>query len=82
MQLTYKQGIEIAEETALNTLLDENRYDLTKRRTYLDLATLGIGAVKNNFSESEGVTIDYVDPAYLVYSYTEDPYFQDILLCW
>ena len=78
MQLTYKQGIEIAEETALNTLLDENRYDLTKRRTYLDLATLGIGAVKNNFSESEGVTIDYVDPAYLVYSYTEDPYFQDI----
>ena len=68
MQLTYKQGIEIAEETALNTLLDENRYDLTKRRTYLDLATLGIGAVKNNFSESEGVTIDYVDPAYLVYS--------------
>ena len=78
MQLTYKQGIEIAEETALNTLLDENRYDLTKRRTYLDLATLGIGAVKNNFSESEGVTVDYVDPAYLVYSYTEDPYFQDI----
>ena len=78
MQLTYKQGIEIAEETALNTLLDENRYDLTKRRTYLDLATLGIGAVKNNFSESEGVTIDYVDPAYLVYSYTEDPYFQDV----
>ena len=78
MQLTYKQGIEIAEETALNTLLDENRYDLTKRRTYLDLATLGIGCVKNNFSESEGVTVDYVDPAYLVYSYTEDPYFQDI----
>jgi len=78
MQLTYKQGIEIAEETALNTLLDENRYDLTKRRTYLDLVTLGIGCVKNNFSESEGVTVDYVDPAYLVYSYTEDPYFQDI----
>jgi len=53
MQLTYKQGIEIAEETALNTLLDENRYDLTKRRTYLDLATLGIGAVKITFQNQK-----------------------------
>ena len=78
MQLSYKQGIEIAEETALNTILDENRYDLTKRRTYHDLVTLGIGAVKNTFTESEGVKVEYVDPAYLVYSYTEDPYFQDI----
>jgi len=33
---------------------------------------------KTNFNKSEGVTIDYVDPAYLVYSYTEDPNFEDI----
>ena len=26
----------------------------------------------------EGVTISYVDPADLVYSYTESPYFDDI----
>jgi hypothetical protein len=78
MQLSYKQGIEIAEEEALNTMFTENKYDLTKKRTYYDLTTLGIGAVKNNFTESTGVTVDYVDPAYLVYSYTEDPYFQDI----
>ncbi len=78
MQLSYKQGIEIAEEEALNTMFEENRYDLTKKRTYYDLTTLGIGAVKNNFTESTGVTVEYVDPAYLVYSYTEDPYFQDI----
>ena len=78
MQLSYKQGIEIAEEIAINTILDGNRYSLTKKRFYYDLTTLGIGAVKNNFTESEGVTVEYVDPAYLVYSYTEDPYFQDI----
>ena len=78
MQLTYKQGIEIAEEEAINVMLDENRYDLTKKRYYYDLATLGIGAVKNNFTEAEGVTVEYVDPAFMVYSYTEDPYFQDI----
>ncbi len=78
MQLSYKQGIELAEEEALRVMFDENRYDLTKKRYYYDLATLGIGAVKNNFTEAEGVTVEYVDPAYLIYSYTEDPYFQDI----
>ena len=78
MQLSYKQGIEIAEEVAINTLLDGNNYDLIKRRIYHDLTTIGIGAVKNTFSESEGVLVDYVDPANLVYSYTESPYFEDI----
>ena len=78
MQLNYKQAIEIAEEQALTTLLSGNRYDLTKRRFYYDLTVLGIGAVKTSFNTSEGVTIDYVDPANLVYSHTEDPYFEDI----
>ena len=78
MQLTYKQGIEIAEEIAINTLLDGNKYDLTKKRTCYDLTTIGIAAVKNNFSESEGVTVDYVDPVNMIYSYTESPYFDDI----
>ena len=78
MQLSYKQGIEIAEEVAINTLLDGNNYDLIKRRVYHDLTTIGIGAVKNTFSESESVVVDYVDPANLVYSYTESPYFDDI----
>ena len=78
MQLSYKQGIEIAEEIAINTLLDGNKYDLTKRRAYYDLTTLGIAAVKNNFNESEGVTVEYVDPVNMVYSYTESPYFDDV----
>ena len=78
MQLNYKQTIELAEETAINTLLDGNNYDLTKRRLYYDLATIGIAAVKNSFNASEGIVVDYVDPANLVYSYTESPYFDDI----
>jgi hypothetical protein len=78
MQLSYKQGIEIAEEIAINTLFDGNKFDLTKRRVYYDLTTIGIGAIKNTFSEAEGVLIDYVDPVNLVYSYTESPYFEDI----
>jgi len=78
MQLTYKQSIELAEEQALNVLLEGNNYELTKKRFYYDLTVLGIGAVKTDFNTSEGVTISYVDPADLVYSYTESPYFDDI----
>ena len=78
MQLTYKQSVEIAEEQAINVLMDGNNYELIKKRFYRDLTVLGIGAVKTGFTTSEGVTIDYVDPADLVYSYTESPYFDDI----
>ena len=78
MQLTYKQAVELAQEQALNVLMEGNKYELTKKRFYYDLTVLGIGAVKTNFNTSEGVTIDYVDPANLVYSYTDSPYFDDI----
>ena len=78
MQLTYKQSIEIAEEQALKTLMNGNNYELIKKRFYYDLTVLGIGAVKTNFNTSEGITIEYVDPADLVYSYTESPYFDDL----
>jgi len=78
MQLTYKQSIEVAEESAINTLMDGNRYELTKKRFFYDLTVLGIGAVKTSFNTHEGVTIKYVDPTDLVYSYTESPYFDDI----
>jgi len=77
MQLNYKQAVELAEEQALNVLMDGNRYELTKKRFYYDLAVLGIAAIKNSFTTSEGITIDYVDPANLVYSYTDSPYFED-----
>jgi len=78
MQLSYKQAVEIAEEQAINVLMDGNRYDLIKKRFYRDLTVLGIGAVKTNFTTSEGAKIEYVDPADLVYSYSESPYFEDI----
>ena len=78
MQLSYKQSVELAEEQALNVLMDGNNYELIRKRFYQDLTVLGIGAVKTNFTTSEGVTIDYVDPAKLVYSYTESPYFDDL----
>jgi hypothetical protein len=78
MQLSYKQAVELAEEQALNVLFEGNNYELIKKRFYYDLTVLGIGAVKTSFNTSEGVVIDYVDPANLVYSHTDSPNFDDI----
>ena len=78
MQLNYKQAVEIAEEQAINVLLEGSKYELIKKRFFYDLAVIGIGAVKTTFNTSEGAKVEYVDPANLVYSYTESPYFEDI----
>jgi len=78
MQLSYKQAIEIAEEETISGVLAQNKYDLIRRRLNMDLTVLGIAASKTSFNVAEGITVDYVDPAYMVYSYTEDPNFEDI----
>jgi len=78
MQLTYKQAVELAEEQAINTLLEGSRYELIKKQFYYDLTVLGIGAVKTSFNTSEGAVVEYVDPVDLVYSHTDSPYFDDI----
>ena len=78
MQLSYKQSIEIAEEETISTIFAQNKYDLIRRRLNMDLTVLGIAAAKTSFNIAEGVKVDYVDPSYMVYSYTEDPNFEDI----
>jgi hypothetical protein len=77
MQLNYKPAIEIAEEEAINTIFDENHYDDIRKRLDYDATTLGISIAKHEFLQGTGVKISYVDPANVVYSYTEDPYFRD-----
>lgn len=77
MKIDYKDDIEIAEEKAIETTLKYNNYELTKRRVDEDATTLGISAVKHTFNRHEGIKVEYVDPSDLVYSPTEDPYFDD-----
>ena len=78
MQLKYKPAIEIAEEEAINTVLATNEYDLIRARVNQDLVNIGIGITKTSFNTAEGIVLNYVDPAYCVWSYTEDPNFNDI----
>jgi hypothetical protein len=77
MQLNYKPAIEIAEEEAINTILEENNYHYIRKRCDYDLTVLGIGVAKHEFLPGAGAVVEYVDPANVVYSYTEDPYFRD-----
>jgi hypothetical protein len=78
MQINYKPAIEIAEEVAINTIFDENHYyDIRKRLDY-DMTVLGIAVAKHEFLLGEGVKVSYVDPANMVFSYTEDPFFKDV----
>jgi hypothetical protein len=78
LQMTAKQNVEIAEEEVINNVLAFNKYNEIKKRLAHDLTTIGIGAVKTSFNKAEGIVTDYVDPANMIYSYTEDPNFEDI----
>ena len=78
MQLSYKHAVEIAEEEVISNILAKNKFKNTSKRFNYDLVTLGIGAVKTNWNKANGITIDYVDPARLIFSYTDDPNFEDI----
>jgi len=77
MQINYKPAIEIAEEQAINTIFDDNKYNDIRKSIDLDIATIGVGMAKHMFLPGDGVRIEYVDPANVVYSYTENPYFKD-----
>ena len=76
MQLNYKPAIEIAEEEAISTLFESHYIDLRKRFDY-DLTVCGISVGKHEFLKGSGVKVSYVDPANVIYSYTEDPHFKE-----
>jgi hypothetical protein len=78
MQIGYKPSIEIAHEQAMNNCFLNNEYPELKRRLDYDQTVLGISVAKHSFNNTDGIKLEYVDPSNLVYSYTEDPNFQDV----
>ena len=77
MNLNYKPAIEIAEEEAVDTMFSENHYDDIRKQLDYDSTVVGMSVAKHEFLPGAGVQISYVDPANVVYSYTEDPHFKD-----
>ena len=53
MQLSYKQAVELAEEQAINVLLEGNHYDLTRKRVYYDLTTMVLVLLKIDFQNQK-----------------------------
>lgn len=77
MQMKYKPAIEVAEEEAITAVMNENKFwDLKKRFDY-DVTVLGLAVAKHTFLLGHGIKIEYVDPANIIHSYTEDPFFKD-----
>ena len=77
MQLTYKQAAEIAIEQGVKLALTINEWKEIAKRVIRDLVVIGIGAVKTEV-DNRGVMIRYVDPLYLVTTYSENPDFSKI----
>ena len=78
MQIAYKPSLEIAHEQAIDNVFRRNKYHEIKRRLDYDQTVLGIAAAKHTFNNTDGIKLEYVDPSNLVYSYTEDPNFEDV----
>ena len=78
MQIGYKQAIELAHEQAIDNVFKRNHYYELKKRLDYDQTVLGISCAKHTFNNTDGIKLEYVDPANLIYSYTEDPNFQDV----
>ncbi len=78
LEMDYKPSIEISEQLAITSVLDNSEFDeIVNTRVLRDIVECGIGIVKDDFNATEGVKIKYVNPENFVYSYTEDPYFRD-----
>ena len=80
MDTNVKTDAEIAAQIGTNmTLSWSNFSDTTYRRAVNDIVALGMGVVKRRNDPNKGISLEYVDPASFVHSYTEDPNFDDLV---
>jgi hypothetical protein len=80
LDTNIKTDAEIAAQVATNLTLSWNNFnDGTYRRCVNDLAAVGMAVVKRSNDPNYGIRTDYVDPVNFVHSYTEDPFFEDIV---
>ena len=78
MQMNYKQGIEVAEEQAIEYVMKDNNYHSLRKKLLKDMTTIGISAAKHEYNTADGINLKYCDPAKMVWSYTEQEDFSDV----
>lgn len=80
MDQNVKTNAEIAAQIGTSLTLDWNDFDDNiYRRCVEDLVVCGMGVAKRTNDPNYGISIEYVDPAKFVHSYTEDPNMSDIV---
>ena len=77
MDLTYKQAVEIAMEQGIDYVMSYNDFIEIKKRVVRDLIDLNEGCTHTSI-EGDTIAIRYVDPLYLVKSYSNDPTNKDL----
>lgn len=79
LESNIKTNAEIAAQIAANLTLEWNEYNHTvHRRCVTDLVSVGMGVTKKEYDPNYGLVTKYVDPAYFIHSYTEDPLMNDL----
>ncbi len=80
LDTNIKTDAEIAAQLATNMTLSWNNFDeRVYRRCVEDLVSCGMAVTKRSNDPNYGINEEYVDPAFFVHSYTDDPTFSDIV---
>lgn len=77
MDLNYKQAVEISMEEGIDYVFSYNDFNEIKKRVVRDLIDVNEAAVKTDLV-SGGIKTRYVDPLYLIKSYSNDPTNKDL----
>ena len=78
MQLNYKQATEIAMEEGIELAYHLNDWQEISKRILRDLVDINIGSGKVSL-DADGIKVRYVDPEYLITSYSSSPDFKNIV---
>tara|TARA_R100001510_G_scaffold57663_1_gene66713 strand:- start:659 stop:3112 length:2454 start_codon:yes stop_codon:yes gene_type:complete len=80
MDQNMKTNAEIAAQLGTALTLDWNEFDQNVyRRAVEDLVVCGMAVVKRENDPNYGITTKYIDPAFFLHSYTDDPNMSDIV---
>lgn len=78
LQMEYKPSCELSAQMAIQSVMDENLFDLTiERQITRDAIVDGLMCIENRFHPAKGITLERIDPIDMVYSFTKDQYFRD-----
>lgn len=80
LETNVKTDAEVAAQLATNMTLSWNNFDeRVYRRAVEDLVNCGMAVTKRSNDPNYGIQEEYVDPAYFLHSYTDDPTFSDLV---